>query len=81
MGRENLSTSGWMNELTRVLRTKYTRSVGKAYGLQNRTIGDTTLHYLAVWQAIHVASVPIPLRSKITLIYSLTYQTNCFTPQ
>ena len=57
-----------MNELTRVLGTKYTCSVGKAYGLQNRTIGGTTLHYLAVWQAIHAASVHIPLCSKHLLI-------------
>ena len=31
IGRENLITSGWMNELTHALWTEYTHSLAKAY--------------------------------------------------
>ena len=56
MGRENLSTSGWMNELTHALWTKYTRSVAKLMA-GRMGLDNTMVQYLAVWQAM--ASVHI----------------------
>ena len=46
--------------------------------MANRTgLGGTTLHYLAVWQAM--VSVHRPVHLKITLTHSLTWQTDCCT--
>ena len=52
IGRKNLFTSGRMNELTHVLWTEYIRFVSNALWLTQTGLDSTTLHYLAVWQAM-----------------------------
>jgi len=74
IGRENSITCGWTNELTHALMTEYTccgSFMVDRIGLDSTTL----LHYLAVRRA--VVSVNRPVRSKITLTYSLTWQTDC----
>ena len=73
IGRENLITCGWTNELAHALLTEYTHSVTKLYGWQTG-LDSTTLHYLAIRRAM--VSIHRLVHSKITLTYSLTWQTD-----
>ena len=74
IGRENLITCGRTNELAHAVRTEYScdRFMDDRMGLNG-----TMLHYLAVRKAM--ASLHKPVHSKITLTYSLTWQTEYCT--
>ena len=69
----------WVNEITHpcFMNRTYLFSY-KSFMADRIGLDGTMLHYLAGWQA--VVSVHRPVRSKITLTYSLTWQTNRCTP-
>ena len=64
----------WENEFAHALLTEYTCSVTESFMADRTGLDNTMLHYLAVWRAM--VSVPRPVHSKITLTYSLTWQTD-----
>ena len=76
IGRENLITCGRTNELTHTVWTEY--SCNSFYMADRMGPDGTVLHYLAVRKAM--VSVHKPIHSKITLTYSLTWQTDHCTP-
>ena len=76
IGRENLITSGRTNELAHAVWTEYSCD---SFMANRMGLDDTMLHYLAVRKAM--VSVHRPVYSKITLTYSLTWQTDHCTPR
>ena len=70
IGRENLITCGRTNELAHAGRTEYSCDSFMADRME--LDGTILLHYLAVRKAM--VSVHKPVHSKITLTYSLTWQ-------
>ena len=71
IGRENLITCGRTNELAHTLWTEYSYN---SFMADRMGLDGTMLHYLAVRKAM--VSVHKPVHSKITLTYSLTWQTD-----
>ena len=76
IGRENLITCGRTNELAHAAWTEYSCD---SFMADRMGLDGTMLHYLAVRKAM--VSVYRPIHSKITLTYSLTWQTDRFTPR
>ena len=76
IGRENLITCGRTNELAHAAWTEYSCD---SFMADRMGLDGTMLHYLAVRKAM--VSVHRPIHSKITLTYSLTWQTDRFTPR
>ena len=78
IGRENLITCGWTNEFAHALLTWiYSFSCESFYMADRTELDSTTVHYLAVRLAM--VSIHRPVHWKITLTYSLTWQTGCCT--
>ena len=71
IGRENLITCGRTNELAHAAWTEHSCD---SFMADRMGLDGTMLHYLAVRKAM--VSVHRPIRSKITLTYSLTWQTD-----
>ena len=76
IGRENLITCGRTNELAHAVWTEYSCD---SFMADRMGLDSTMLHYLAVRKAM--VSLHRPVHSKITLTYSLTWQTDCCTPR
>ena len=76
IGRENLITCGWTNELAHAVWTEYSCD---SFMADRMGLDGTMLHYLAVRKAM--VSLHRPVHSKITLTYSLTWQTDRCTPR
>ena len=76
IGRENLITCGRTNELAHAAWTEYSCD---SFMADRMGLDSTMLHYLAVRKAM--VSVYRHIHSKITLTYSLTWQTDRFTPR
>ena len=78
IGRENLITCGWTNELAHALLTWIYSFSRESFYMADRTeLDSTTVHYLAVRLAM--VSIHRPVHWKITLTYSPTWQTGCCT--
>ena len=71
MGRENLITCGRTNELAHAVWTEYSCD---SFMADRMGLDGTMLHYLAVRKAM--VSLHRPVHLKITLTYSLTWQTD-----
>ena len=76
IGRENLITCGRTNELAHAVRTEYSCD---SFMADRMGLDGTMLHYLAVRK--DMVSLHRPVHSKITLTYSLTWQTDRCTPR
>ena len=76
IGRENLITCGRTNELAHAVWTEYSCD---SFMADRMGLDGTMLHYLAVRKAM--VSLHRPVHSKITLTYSLTWQTDRCTPR
>ena len=78
IGRENLITCGRTNELAHAAWTEYSCD---SFMADRMGLDGTMLHYLAVRKAMVSVHVHRPIHSKITLTYSLAWQTDRFKPR